>query len=151
MFLNIFLKKIFVCLGLRKISKFSRFSLDIATLDYHCSQTSNAMTKWLGTVPHLHVEKLQPREHVHWRYRVAATVSQRWGFRPKNRKKIKSSQNHLERIENHFKNSYEYLFLKIFFSTGRDIVYNRKIFEIEKYFLSNQLRIYYGIYYGKSL
>ena len=44
-------------LGLRKISKFSRFSLDIANLDHHCSQTSNAMTKWLGTVVHLQVEK----------------------------------------------------------------------------------------------
>ena len=25
----------------------------------HCSQTSNAMAKWLGTVVHLHEEKLQ--------------------------------------------------------------------------------------------
>ena len=58
MFLNIFLKKN-IRLGLRKISKFSRFSLDIATLDHHCSQTINPMTKWLGTVVHLHEEKLQ--------------------------------------------------------------------------------------------
>ena len=43
----------------RKISKFSRFSLDIATLVHHCSQSSNPITKWLGTVVHLHVEKLQ--------------------------------------------------------------------------------------------
>ena len=49
MFLNIFLKKN-IHLGLRKISKFSRFSLDIANLDHHCSQTSNPMTKWLGSV-----------------------------------------------------------------------------------------------------
>ena len=57
MFLIIFVEKS-VHLGLRKISKFSRFSLDIATLDHHCSQTSNPMTKWLGTVVHLHEEKL---------------------------------------------------------------------------------------------
>ena len=45
------------------------------------------MTKWHGTVVHLHVEKLQPRGHVHWRYRVPAAVSQSREFRPKNRKK----------------------------------------------------------------
>ena len=44
------------------------------------------MTKWHGTVVHLHVEKLQPRGHVHWRYRVPAAVSQSREFRPKNRK-----------------------------------------------------------------
>ena len=48
------------------------------------------MTKWHGTVVHLHVEKLQPRGHVHWRYRVAAAMSQSREFRPKNR--IFSSQ-----------------------------------------------------------
>ena len=42
------------------------------------------MTKWHGTVVHLHVEKLQPRGHVHWRYRVPAAVSQSREFRPKN-------------------------------------------------------------------
>jgi hypothetical protein len=57
MFLIIFVEKS-VHLGLRKISKFSRFSLDIATLDHHCSQTSNPMTKWHGTVVYLHEEKL---------------------------------------------------------------------------------------------
>ena len=46
------------------------------------------MTKWHGTVVHLHVEKLQPRGYVHWRYRVAAAVSQITEFRPKNRKNI---------------------------------------------------------------
>ena len=49
-----FLKKIFIW-----DKKKSRFSLDIATLVHHCSQTSNPITKWLGTVVHLHVEKLQ--------------------------------------------------------------------------------------------
>ena len=53
-----FLKKN-IHLGHRKISKFSRFSLDIATLVHHCSQSSNTITKWPGTVVHLHVEKLQ--------------------------------------------------------------------------------------------
>ena len=56
-FLNIFFEKIFI--WDRQISKFSRFSLDIANLDHHSSQTSNQMTKWLGTVVHLHEEKVQ--------------------------------------------------------------------------------------------
>ena len=43
------------------------------------------MTKWNGTVVHVHVEKLQPRGHVHWRYRVPAAVSQSREYRPKNR------------------------------------------------------------------
>ena len=61
------------------------------------------MSKWHGTVVNLHVEKLQPRGHVHWRYRVAAAVSQSREFRPKNRIFfLKSSQNHLKRIENQF-------------------------------------------------
>ena len=71
------------------------------------------MTKWHGTVVHLRVEKLQPRGHVHWRYRVAAAVSQSREFRPK--------------IENEF---YEFFlnFFLIFFQLGWD----RKFFEIEK-------------------
>ena len=44
-------------LRLGKISKFSRFSLDIATLDHHCSQTRNPMTKWLGTVVHIYTRR----------------------------------------------------------------------------------------------
>ena len=62
-----------------KIKK-SRFLQDIATLDHHCSQTSNVMTKWLGIVVYLHVEKLQPRGHIHWRYGVASRMSQSRGI-----------------------------------------------------------------------
>ena len=61
------------------------------------------MTKWHGTVVHLHVEKLQPRGHVHWTYRVPAAVSQSREFRPKNRFFLKSTQNRLKRIANHYK------------------------------------------------
>ena len=46
---------------------------------------AKATTKWHGTVVHLHVEKLQPRGHIHWTYRVPAAVSQSREFRPKNR------------------------------------------------------------------
>ena len=59
------------------------------------------MIKWHGIVVHLHVEKLQPRGHVHWRYRVATAVSQTREFRPKHREKnsqIKSESS--KRIEN---------------------------------------------------
>ena len=87
-----------------KIKK-SRFLQDIATLDHHCSQTSNAIAKWLGIVVYLHVEKLQPRGHIHWRYRVASRMSQSRGISSEKSKKyffLISSQNHLKRIENHF-------------------------------------------------
>ena len=62
-------------------------------------------------------------------YGAASRVSQSRGFHPKNRKNIfflKSSQNHLKRIENHF--NIFLIFLKIFFQLGWD----RKILEIEK-------------------
>ena len=73
------------------------------------------MTKWLSTGIYLQVEELQVRGHLHWTYHVASRVSQSRGFHPKNRKNIffiKSSQNHLKRIENHFYNIFEYFFEK---------------------------------------
>ena len=77
------------------------------------------MTKWHGTVVHLRVEKLQPRRHVHWRYRVAAAVSQSREFRPK--------------IENEF---YEFFFE--FFSTRL----GQKNFRDRKKISIYQLRIF---------
>ena len=42
----------------------SRFLQDIATLDDHCSQTSKAIIKYLGTVVHLYVEILQLKGYI---------------------------------------------------------------------------------------
>ena len=58
-----------------------RFSINIATLDHHCSQTRNAMTKWLGIIIYLHIVKLQLRGHAHWRYGMASMMSQSRGYR----------------------------------------------------------------------
>ena len=58
---SIFFEKIFIW-DLEKFRNFHVFrSLDIATLVHHCSQSScsNTITKWLGTIVHLHVEKVQ--------------------------------------------------------------------------------------------
>ena len=60
----------------RKIHVFRWISQLWSITEAKPGQTSKAMTKWHGTVVHLHVEKLQPRGHVHWRYRVPAAVSQ---------------------------------------------------------------------------
>ena len=114
-------------------SQNSRFSLDIATLDHHCSQTSNAMTKWLGRVVHLHVKKPQLRRHVYWRYGVASRVSQSRRFRPKNRKNIFS------RINSESSKTYRKSLLKVFwiffefFSTWAGNIENFS--KSKKYFL----------------
>ena len=86
-----------------------RFSLNIATLDHHCSQTRNAMTKWLSTIIYLHIEKLQLRGHAHWWYGMASMMSQIQGYRVRDLVKfrifflfLKPTQNHLKRIVNHF-------------------------------------------------
>ena len=90
-FLNIFFKKN-IHLGHRIFLKFSRFSLDIAILVHHCSQTSNAMTKFFGKVVDLLVEILQLKEYIDWTYGVASRLSRCRTFRQKNQIDSESSE-----------------------------------------------------------
>ena len=110
------------------------------------------MTKWNGTVVHVHVKKLQPRGHVHWRYRVPAAVSKSREYRPKNRiffsnliffKKSKqiglkllypNYQNRSKRIVNYFLEEFQIISTKDFWDSK--IIYGKRYLSIVIQYLS---------------